>query len=157
MTAFSTVSMRRRLLRWRQPSLTKVAARPEPARSLISPTAHFIERWERIERIWAEQAGREQDAQLPITRAPDAGFIGYAYAWAGGQELAEVLEDEEMSGGDFVRNIRQLMDLLRQIGELSELTATGHAARQAAEELFRGVVAASSIETSQPADPEPAP
>ena len=39
-----------------------------------------------------------------------------AHAWAAGDGLAAVLEDEELSGGDFVRNIKQLIDLLRGIG-----------------------------------------
>jgi hypothetical protein len=59
-----------------------------------------------------------------------------------------VLDDEELSGGDFVRNIKQLTDLLRQIGDIAPNPATAAAARSAAEALFRGVVAASSgVET----------
>jgi ATP-dependent RNA helicase HelY len=43
-----------------------------------------------------------------------------------------------------VRNIKQLIDLLRQIGEIAPSADTARTARQAAELLFRGVVAASS-------------
>ena len=55
-----------------------------------------------------------------------------------------VLEDEELSGGDFVRNIKQLIDLLRQIGEVAAERSTRSAAAAAAEALFRGVISASS-------------
>ena len=37
--------------------------------------------------------------------------MGLAHAWAAGEDLAEVISDEEISGGDFVRNIKQLIDL----------------------------------------------
>ena len=56
-----------------------------------------------------------------------------------------MLDDEDLSGGDFVRNVKQLIDLLRQIGEVAP--QPGHRARSPARPpiaLFRGVVAASS-------------
>jgi ATP-dependent RNA helicase HelY len=62
-----------------------------------------------------------------------------------GEGLAEVIADEELSGGDFVRNIKQLIDLLRQLGDVAPEPATAKAARDAADRLFRGVVSASSV------------
>ena len=53
-----------------------------------------------------------------------------------------MLEDEELSGGDFVRNVKQLIDLLRGIGDAAPEAATAARARQAAEALQRGVVTA---------------
>ena len=67
-----------------------------------------------------------------------------AHAWASGVGLATVLEDEEVSGGDFVRNVKQLIDLLRGIGDAAPIAATAARARQAADALHRGVVTASS-------------
>jgi hypothetical protein len=49
-----------------------------------------------------------------------------------------------MSGGDFVRNVKQIIDLLRQIRTVAIEPATAKAAGEAADRLFRGVVAASS-------------
>ena len=43
--------------------------------------------------------------------------MGLAHAWAAGEDLAEVISDEEISGGDFVRNVKQLIDLVRQLGD----------------------------------------
>ena len=79
-----------------------------------------------------------------LTRAPDPTFLAVAYAWAAGEGFAEVVEDEELSGGDFVRNIKQLIDLLRQLGDLAPAETMRHAAAAAHEQLFRGVVAAST-------------
>ena len=53
-----------------------------------------------------------------------------------------------MSGGDFVRNVKQLIDLLRQLADMAQDPATSAAARSAADRLFRGVVAASSVVTT---------
>ena len=47
-------------------------------------------------------------------------------------------------GGDFVRNVKQLIDLLRGIGDVAPVPATAARARQAADALHRGVVTASS-------------
>ncbi len=56
-----------------------------------------------------------------------------------------MIADEEISGGDFVRNVKQLIDLLRQLGDVANEAATAKAARDAADRLFRGVVAISSV------------
>ncbi|HUR77714.1 MAG TPA: DEAD/DEAH box helicase [Acidimicrobiales bacterium] len=85
----------------------------------------------------------ERRANLPLTRDIDAGFVGAAYAWANGDALTDVLA-EGITGGDFVRNIKQLVDLLRQVGLVAPLPATAHAASEAADLLYRGVIIASS-------------
>jgi ATP-dependent RNA helicase HelY len=97
-----------------------------------------------IDRIWRDLYVAEDDAGLPETRQPDAGFAAAAHAWAKGSDLEDVLLDEELTGGDFVRNVKQLIDLLRQVGDVAPSPATASAARSAADALFRGVVAASS-------------
>ncbi|MDQ3354781.1 MAG: hypothetical protein M3507_09965, partial [Actinomycetota bacterium] len=56
----------------------------------------------------------------------------------------EVIGDEDLSGGDFVRTMKQLIDLLRQLGDVAPLAGTAAAARSAADRLYRGVVEASS-------------
>lgn len=79
---------------------------------------------------------------LPPTRPPDPSFFGLAHAWASGDDLARLLDDEEMPGGDFVRTIKQLVDLLRQFADTDgPIRST---AREASESLFRGVIAAST-------------
>jgi ATP-dependent RNA helicase HelY len=109
------------------------------------PNSRLRRRWTDVEKLALDLNSAEEDAGLPLTRRPDPGFVGFAHAWAAGEELSEVIEDEEMSGGDFVRNVKQLIDLLRQVGELAPEPATAKAARAAADRLLRGVVAASSV------------
>ena len=92
--------------------------------------------------------GLEADMGLPISREVAPGFVGIARQWASGRELETVLNDSDITGGDFVRTVRILIDLLRQIGNVAPDPATAKAARQAAENLFRGVVSAASITES---------
>jgi ATP-dependent RNA helicase HelY len=112
------------------------------------PTPRLRRRWSEISQLAMELNAAEDDAGLPLTRPPHPGFVALAHAWAGGEELSEIIEDDEISGGDFVRNVKQLIDLLRQVGEVAPEPTTARAARGAAEALMRGVVAASTVLTS---------
>jgi ATP-dependent RNA helicase HelY len=108
------------------------------------PSAALRHRFQQIEQLAADLNADERHTGLTLTRAPDAGFVASAHAWAAGQSLDDVMADEELSPGDFVRNVKQLLDLLRQIADAAGNPATARAARQASEQLFRGVIAAST-------------
>ena len=64
-----------------------------------------------------------------------------------GEGFAEVVTDEELTGGDFVRAIKQLIDILRQLAIVAPSRDTRRAAAAAAQAAFRGVVADSSAPT----------
>ena len=85
----------------------------------------------------------EEEARLERTRAPELGFAEVAWRWARGERLARVLERAELAPGDFVRNAKQLVDLLHQLGSVAPDPATASTARRAADALQRGVVATS--------------
>jgi ATP-dependent RNA helicase HelY len=109
------------------------------------PSSRLKRRWAQLETMATELNMAEEEAGLPLTRRPDPGFVAHAHGWAAGEELSEVIVDEALSGGDFVRNVKQLIDLVRQLGQMAPEPATAKAARDAADRLFRGVVAASSV------------
>jgi ATP-dependent RNA helicase HelY len=124
---------------------------PDPRFPSSTVRSRFIE----LRRLGDELSADEEAAGLPTTRSPDAGFVHLAHAWAAGDGLASVLEDEDLSGGDFVRNVKQLVDLLRGIGDGAPVPATAARARQAADALHRGVVTATSaldIDDGEPGD-----
>jgi len=109
-------------------------------------------RWRAIEPIAMELAADEEELGLPPTRSPHPGFAGLAYGWARGRELSQLLgpvptmpTGEAVPPGDFVRNVKQLIDLLRQLGDVLAGAAAAQAAREASQALLRGVVAASSV------------
>ena len=118
---------------------------PGPPSAASFPTPKLRRRWADLERIARELNLAEDDAGLPLTRPPDPGFGDMAFSWAAGEDLVDIIADEEISGGDFVRNVKQLIDLLRQLGDVAPQPATAKGARDAADRLFRGVVAASSV------------
>ena len=109
------------------------------------PSAVVRKRWLAIESLARTLNATEDVIGLPLTRMPDPTFIAIAYAWAAGEGFAEVIGDEELSGGDFVRTTKQLIDLVGQLAQLAPTPATARAAAQASELLFRGVVAASTV------------
>jgi ATP-dependent RNA helicase HelY len=119
------------------------------------PSGKVRERFGEIERLVHDINADEHEAALSQTRMPDPGFIALAHAWAAGGDLDGVLENEDLSGGDFVRNIKQLIDLLRQLADAAPNEATRRAAAQAAEACFRGVIAASSVVSPAVDDDEP--
>jgi ATP-dependent RNA helicase HelY len=122
---------------------------PEGARPLPPaawPTSRVAKRYRELERTWRDLSANEDDAGLPETRSPDPGLAAAMHAWAAGEELAGVLEQEEdLTGGDFVRHVKQVIDLLHQLSSVAPNPQTAAAARDAADACFRGVVAASSL------------
>jgi ATP-dependent RNA helicase HelY len=109
------------------------------------PDADVRDRWQRIAKLSERLAGDELRRGLSEHRPPDPGFLAVAFAWVGGEGFAELVADEELTGGDFVRTTKQLIDLLGQIAQTAPSTDTRAAARRAADEARRGVVADSSV------------
>lgn len=62
-----------------------------------------------------------------------------AWSWASGHDL-DLIIDEDLSGGDFVRNVRTLIDVLEQIANVATSDTTATAASAAGEALRRGVI-----------------
>jgi ATP-dependent RNA helicase HelY len=125
-----------------------------------APSRRAQERWEALQALSAELAAAEAHRGLPVTRRPDLGFARADFEWASGRSLARVLVPADqggrqgpptMSAGDFVRNIKQLVDLLRQLAEVLPGNAEAMAASEAAALLFRGVVVVSSLPGTGPA------
>jgi ATP-dependent RNA helicase HelY len=95
--------------------------------------------------IRARLADVEIDHEVPTSRELDLGFAWAAYRWADGQSLDRVLAGAEqagteLSGGDFVRWTRQLIDLLDQLAKVAE-EPVATVARAAVGKVRRGVVA----------------
>jgi ATP-dependent RNA helicase HelY len=94
--------------------------------------------------LWGRLARAEHDRHLDFLREPSPGFAWAAFRWASGAQLESVLTDNALSAGDFVRWIRQLLDLLGQIAVAAD-DEVRETAESAAHALRRGVVAYSSV------------
>lgn len=90
---------------------------------------------------WDDIHGVEHRHQLSLTRPLDAGFVWATYRWANGASLREILQREDFTAGDFVRWIRQVIDLLAQV-EFAASSPVAETAGAAIALLRRGVVRA---------------
>ena len=91
-----------------------------------------------IAKIWVELEDIENEFDVKTQREPDFGFCYSAYRWANGHSLSSVLKGTDMTVGDFVRSIRQLIDLLTQIAGASEELRP--VCREGIKRLDRGVI-----------------
>jgi len=100
-------------------------------------------------RTWSELDQLEKENDLSFLREPDLGFAWAAYRWARGVKLESVLDESpDLTPGDFVRSVKQLIDLLDQIAAADPDRTPGSlsaAARAAIEAMRRGVVAYSAV------------
>ena len=95
--------------------------------------------------LWADLDALEREHKLDFLREPDLGFAWAAYRWAEGATLDEVLRESDLAAGDFVRWVKQLLDLTDQVADAATSKDLRSTARAASEALRRGVVAYSSV------------
>jgi ATP-dependent RNA helicase HelY len=119
--------------------------------------AVVVERLAAIESLAAGLRADERRVGLRRTRRPDGGLARSVVAWASGGTLDSVLRDAEVAPGDFVRNVRQIIDLVRQVGQVAGMASTRDCADLAVALLRRGVVGADDPAAlgSAPGDPSP--
>ena len=91
--------------------------------------------------------GVEEVHLVPRTRQPEPGLAGAVAAWARGASFGTVLEIAsrdvgEIAPGDFVRTVKQLVDLVGQVASVAADPAVAAAADGALRLLRRDVVAA---------------
>ncbi|MEN9679709.1 MAG: hypothetical protein RLZ57_838 [Actinomycetota bacterium] len=90
-------------------------------------------------KIWSKLQELENDFKLKLQREPDLGFCYIVYRWGSGHGLNNVLRNSDLSVGDFVRSMKQLIDLLNQISVAEP--ALRDKCKSALNKLDRGVVA----------------
>ncbi len=125
-------------------ALTFESRRPEDAESPRLPHGRAREVLADMADIWSELSAVEEENRLSFLRAPDLGLAWAVHAWARGTGL-DKLVGGDIGAGDFVRAIRQLMDLLGQIAVADSGGDLAATARKAMDALNRGVVAYSSV------------
>ena len=116
---------------------------PEPAPEPNYPSTQLRSRFRQVQQLSVRLQREESAAGLTPHRAPDAGYVETVAKWAGGADLAELL-DEDTTPGDFVRTMKQLIDLLRQVAQHAPDEITRSVADTAVERVLRGVVRSAS-------------
>src|SRR6202012_3848392 len=103
----------------------------------------------RMVRTWGQLDELEKANGVSFLREPDLGFAATAYEWAGGARLDDVLADSDLTPGDFVRSVKQLVDLLDQIAAAPRAgpgrAHVAETARAAIAAIRRGVVAYTTV------------
>ncbi|HHW83460.1 MAG TPA: RNA helicase [Actinomycetales bacterium] len=117
-----------------------------PARTAGRTTTALRRAVNRTVELWGRiHEGERRHGITPMPEV-DAGLVAAMYGWAAGEQLGEVLVEEEMLPGDFVRWARQVLDVLDQIASIplapEELKEN---ARRARILVDRGIVALSSV------------
>lgn len=126
-------------------SLVFESRRPDDADSPRLPGGPVRDVLKEMTSLWADLDALERSHKVEKLREPDFGFCWAAFRWAEGDDLDEVLDATGLAAGDFVRWIKQLLDLTAQVADAAgdaDLRAT---AREAVHRLRRGVVSYSSV------------
>jgi len=95
--------------------------------------------------LWVELDSLERAHHLDFLRRPDVGFSWLAYRWAEGDDLDDLLGSSDLSAGDFVRQVKQLLDLAGQVADAAGEGELRRTARSAISAMRRGVVAYSGL------------
>jgi ATP-dependent RNA helicase HelY len=108
------------------------------------PRGAFRAALEATEAVWEELSALELQHRLPEGQPPSPGLALATQKWAQGAALDVVLKDAELAAGDFVRWMKQAVDLLDQLSIVAD-GPLGRRARQAIDGIRRGIVAYSGV------------
>ncbi|MET4094414.1 DEAD/DEAH box helicase [Arthrobacter sp. UYCu712] len=110
-----------------------------PSVSLESAVDIVVHEWSALEDV-------EEASKLPLTGEPELGLAWPIYKWARGRHLQEVLSGTDLAAGDFVRWVKQVIDLLDQLAKIPGLDPRiARLCGEAIKLIKRGVVAYSSV------------
>ena len=118
---------------------------PEDEEAPRLPKGPVREVIESMQRQWSDLHDVETRHGLVVTRRLDLGFAWAVHRWASGATLQSIMLTTDLTAGDFVRWVRQVIDLLGQVADAvpadDPLRMVAHTA---ADRLNRGVVAVSA-------------
>jgi len=110
-----------------------------PSISLESAVDTVVREWSALEDV-------EEANKLPLTGEPELGLVWPIFKWAKGRHLQEVLSGTDLAAGDFVRWVKQVIDLLDQLADIPNLDPRiARLCAEAIKLIKRGVVAYSSV------------
>jgi ATP-dependent RNA helicase HelY len=127
-------------------TLVYESRRPEDVVSPRVPGGDTQRAVDDLERLWRELSEVEGEHRLDFLRRPDAGLAWAAYRWSEGDDLGEVLDDSDLTAGDFVRWIKMLIDLCGQVVDAAGGSTLRETARDVVRRIRRGVVAVAPME-----------
>jgi ATP-dependent RNA helicase HelY len=127
-------------------TLVYEARRPDDVVSARIPGGDTRRAIDSLEVLWRDLAEVERQHRLDFLRRPDSGLAWAAYRWCEGDDLSEVLDESDLTAGDFVRWVKQLIDLCGQVADAAGDRALRDTARDVVRRIRRGVVAVAPME-----------
>ncbi|XAS69237.1 DEAD/DEAH box helicase [Micrococcaceae bacterium Sec5.7] len=110
-----------------------------PSVSLETAVDIVIREWSAVEDV-------EEQYKLPLTGEPELGLVWPMYKWARGRHLQDALNGTDLAAGDFVRWVKQVIDLLDQLAKIPGLDPRlARLCSEAIKLVRRGVVAYSVV------------
>lgn len=110
-----------------------------PSVSLESAVDTVVHEWSALEDV-------EEANKLPLTGEPELGLVWPIFKWAKGKHLQDVLNGTDLAAGDFVRWVKQVIDLLDQLAKIPGLDPrVARLCADAIKLVKRGVVAYSTV------------
>ncbi len=95
--------------------------------------------------LWTSLEALERENRVSFVRAPDLGFVWAIHRWSSGASLQAVLDEGDLTPGDFVRWAKQVIDLLGQVSVARAELPIAQVAREAMDAVSRGVVSYTSV------------
>ncbi len=108
------------------------------------PGGPFRAAMEATGELWSQLSDLEAGHRLPESDPPSTGLALATQLWARGGQLDAVLREADLAAGDFVRWMKQAVDLLDQISIVAD-GPVGRTARTAIDGIRRGIVEYSSV------------
>lgn len=108
------------------------------------PRRGFEEALENTMQQWNTITDLEEANGLSLTQQPSAELALAIFRWANGAQLDRLLIDTELAAGDFVRWVKQMIDLLDQLRKVAPEPVRSRA-DQAITQIHRGIVAYASV------------
>ena len=120
--------------------------RREPAASPTIPTPALEDALSRARSLEGRIKALESREKLDLLRTVDAGFMRVVYEWASGEDLEYMASNyPQYSAGDFVRSMKQVVDIMRQIKEVAEDPVLSRKVSESMDLVHRSIVAYTSV------------
>jgi ATP-dependent RNA helicase HelY len=111
----------------------------------VLPNRPVLEVSETMSSLCSDLRRLEREHRVTYLREPDFGFAQTVWSWVHGASLDDALRETEMAAGDFVRAMKQLIDVLDQIADAAGAGPLRDTVLRTLGELRRGVVAYASV------------
>jgi ATP-dependent RNA helicase HelY len=128
-------------------SLVYRSRRDQPGEIRVpgGPGGHLGRALDEVQRTWAQLADLSRSHGLQPGAPVDLGLVEAVHRWAVGRSLQATLSTAQVEAGDFVRWVKQVVDLLGQVALAAPSPAIRATAQEAIRALRRGVVAYASV------------